>query len=886
MSRILSLPFTTNHYLMRESKHLVVSSNDRVTYYLITLFLHFVQLQSLTRSTLVRKFYSMGWGSIYVRRMKVFSLALLIYLDYKSLKHREKRMTESEKLALWEKAHERNANRIVKLIIQMEGMWVKMGQYFSVRADGLPGAYPRLLKQLQDSLPPRCLKEVRRTIESELGKPMEDLFTNFVEAPLATASIAQVHRATLRDGQEVVVKVQHEGIKTIIMEDLKDAKSVVEWIVWAEPKFNFNPVINEWCKEAPKELDFNQEAENTRKVYHNLGCKEKCPDKKPKHRVKVLMPEVIQSTERVLILEYMDGVRLNDSRSLESLGVNKKNIVEEITRAYAHQIFVDGFFNADPHPGNFLVTKSHPHYPILLDFGFTKLLSSSMKHTVAKMFLASAELDALSGDIILFLRVLNLLAGLSSALNVSVSYYRIIRPFAESALESDLNERPKDNAEWVCDSPVNSELEAKLRPLLVKLGNADKILGIQVCAYKDGKVIIDTAAGVLGNYDPSPVKPDTLFPVFSVTKGVTAGILHWLVDKGKVKLDENVANIWPEFSSNRKDLIKVHHVLNHTSGLQNALAHHVQDNPMVLCDWDECLKRIAMAAPETEPGKEQVYHYLSYGWLCGGIIEHASKNKFQDILKEALVVGCVTGLNCIFMLASGVESRLATLTLDTNDINKLTDVNSPTSVSSSTSQSMFNFDVLSGLVPLFNTLNVRRAILPAANGHCSARALARYYATLVDGGVVPPPHSSISQPPLGSHPHHPKSMSNQKHGVENNDSKTNNIHDFNLFSNQKAKLHDSFLGTGEYEKLVLPNGNFGLGFKRVCSKDGSLIGFGHAGLGGSTAYCDISNRFAICVTLNKLSFGSVTKDIIQFVCSELNVPIPEDYANLGLTPIN
>nr|GEV94642.1 beta-lactamase-related protein [Tanacetum cinerariifolium] len=830
----------------------------------------------------------MGWGSIYVRRMKVFSLALLIYLDYKSLKHREKRMTESEKLASWEKAHERNANRIVKLIIQMEGMWVKMGQYFSVRADGLPGAYPRLLKQLQDSLPPRCLKEVRRTIESESGKPMDDLFTSFVEAPLATASIAQVHRATLHDGQEVVVKVQHEGIKTIILEDLKDAKSVVEWIVWAEPKFNFNPVINEWCKEAPKELDFNQEAENTRKVYRNLGCKEESPGKKPEHRVKVLMPEVIQSTERVLILEYMDGVRLNDSRSLESLGVNKKNIVEEITRAYAHQIFIDGFFNADPHPGNFLVTKSRPHYPILLDFGFTKLLSSSMKHTVAKMFLASAELDALSDNIILFLRVLNLLAGLSSALNVSVSYYRIIRPFAESALESDINEQPKDNAEWVCDSPVNSEVEAKLRPLLFKLGNADKILGIQVCAYKDGKVIIDTAAGVLGNYDPSPVKPDTLFPIFSVTKGVTAGILHWLVDKGKVNLDENIANIWPEFSSNRKELIKVHHVLNHTSGLQNALASLVQDNPMVLCDWDECLKRIATAAPETEPGKEQVYHYLSYGWLCGGIIEHASKSKFQDILEEALVHPLNIEGELYVGIPPGVESRLATLTLDTNDINKLTDVSSPTSVSSSssTSQSMFNFAVLSGLVPLLNTLNVRRAILPAANGHCSARALARYYATLVNGGVVPPPHSSISQPPLGSHPHHPKSTSNQKHGVENKNSKTNSIQDLNLFSNQKTKLHDSFLGIGEYEKLALPDGNFGLGFKRVCSKDGSLIGFGHAGLGGSTAYCDISNRFAISVTINKLSFGSATKDIIQFVCSELNVPIPEDYANPGLTPIN
>ncbi|KAI3687292.1 hypothetical protein L1987_80986 [Smallanthus sonchifolius] len=790
---------------------------------------------------LATKFHSMGRGSIYVRRMKVFSLALIIYLDYKSLKHREKWACDTEKDALWEKAHERNANRIVKLIIELEGMWVKMGQYFSVRADGLPGAYPRLLKQLQDSLPPRSLKEVCRTIQNELGKSMDELFTNFVEAPLATASIAQVHRATLHDGQEVVVKVQHEGIKTIILEDLKDAKSIVEWIVWAEPKFNFNPVIDEWCKEAPKELDFNKEAENTRKVAKNLGCREECVDKNPEHRVKVLMPEVIQSTERVLILEYMDGVRLNDSRSLDSLGVNKKTIVEEITRAYAHQIFLDGFFNADPHPGNFLVTKSRPHRPVLLDFGFTKLLSSSMKHTVAKMFLASAELDALSGDIVLFLRVLNLLAGLSSALNVSVSYYRIIRPFAESALECDTNEGPKDNADWVCDSPVNSEVEAKLRALLVKLGNADKILGIQVCAYKDGKVIIDTAAGVLGNYDPSPVKPDTLFPVFSVTKGVTAGMLHWLVDKGKVKLEENVANIWPEFNANRKDLIKVHHVLNHTSGLQNALSSIVQDNPMVLCDWDECLKRVAMAAPETEPGQQQLYHYLSYGWLCGGIIQHASKMKFQDILEEALVHPLNIEGELYIGIPPGVESRLATLTLDTNDINKLAEASSPTSISSSSSPSMFQFDILAGLVPLFNTLNVRRAILPAANGHCSARALARYYAALLDGGVVPPPHSSLSQPPLGSHPHLPKDTSNKKHGGNKKDSKTDNPHDLNIFSNQKVKLHDSFLGIGDYEKLVIPNGEFGLGFKRVCSKDGSLIGFGHAGLGGSTAYCDISN---------------------------------------------
>ncbi|KAI3792844.1 hypothetical protein L2E82_06735 [Cichorium intybus] len=866
-------------------------------------------------ATVHSKFCSMGWGSIYIRRMKVFSLAFLIYLDYKALKHREKWINSSERAALWEKTHERNAKRIVNLIIELEGLWVKMGQYFSVRADGLPGAYPRHLKQLQDSLPPRCLKEVHKTIKTEMGKSIDDLFANFVEKPLATASIAQVHRATLRDGKEVVVKVQHEGIKTIILEDLKNAKSVVEWIVWAEPKFNFNPIIDEWCKEAPKELDFNREAENTRKVSSNLGCKKELLNIRPEHRVKVLMPEVIHSTERVLILEYMDGVRLNDTQSLDKLGVDKRNIVEEITRAYAHQIFIDGFFNADPHPGNFLVTKSSPHHPILLDFGFTKMLSSSMKHAVAKMFLASAELDNFTGEIVLFLRVLNLLAGLSATLNVSVSYYRIIRPFAESALDCDPNELTVDKAEWICDSPVNSQLEKKLRALLVRLGNADKILGIQVCAYKDGEVIIDTAAGVLGNYDPSPVKPDTLFPVFSVTKGVTAGMLHWLVDKGKLKLEDNVADIWPDFSSNRKESIKVHHVLNHTSGLQNALASLVQDNPMVLCNWDECLKRIAMAEAESEPGKDQQYHYLSYGWLCGGIIEHASNKRFQDILLEAFIQPLKIEGELYIGIPPGVESRLATLTLDTNDLNRFaeidspTSISSPTSLSSSSSSSIFQLDVLSGLVPLFNTLNVRRAILPAANGHCSARALARYYAALVDGGVVPPPHSSSSQPPLGSHPHLPGSISvaiaDKKKGGKKkkqkkekrcsgsscaiNPSCSDDVDFFQackIFSNQKAQIHDSILGIGEYEKLVFPDGKFGLGFKREQTRDGILIGFGHSGLGGSTSYCDISNRFAIAVTLNKLSFGSVTRDIIQFVCSELNIPVPDQYADSGFTSIN
>ncbi|KAK8679644.1 hypothetical protein V6N13_145087 [Hibiscus sabdariffa] len=906
-------------------------------------------------------------------------LALVIYLDYKAVQQREKWTSKSKRAALWEKAHERNAKRVLSLIIKLEGLWVKLGQYLSTRADVLPEAYISLLKQLQDSLPPRPLKEVCRTIQKEFGKTMYDLFADFVEEPLATASIAQVHRAKLINGQEVVVKVQHEGVREIILEDLKNAKSIVEWIAWAEPQYDFNPMIDEWCKEAPKELDFNHEAENTRTVSRNLGCKMSPGESYSSNRVNVLIPEVIQSTKSVLILEYMDGIRLNDSASLEAFGVDKKNIVEEITRAYAHQIYVDGFFNGDPHPGNFLVSKEAPHRPILLDFGLTKKLSSSMKQALAKMFLASAEgdhvallsamsemglrlrldmpeqvmeitnvffrsstpaneaqqnlktlseqreknmkaiqekmqlnpkevkrfnpVDAFPGDIVIFARVLNLLRGLSSTMNVRIVYLDIMRPFAESVLQGG----PAANVQWIYNTPVHSDIEAKLRQLLVELGNNDKILGIQVCAYKDGEVIIDTAAGVLGKYDPRPVQPDTLFSVFSATKGIAAGMLHWLVDNGKLKLEENVANIWPEFRRNGKEHIKVHHILNHTSGLHNALANLREENPLLLTEWDECLKRMEASVPETEPGKQQLYHYLSFGWLCGGIIEHASGKKFQEILEEAFIHPLKIEGELYVGIPPGVESRLATLTLDMDDLKMLSEMQNRPELPSTFQ--LNNIGEFAEYLPaFFNMLNIRRAIIPAANGHCSARALARYYAALADGGVVPPPHSSVSNPALGSHPHIPnfppkKINEKQKGKVDSRQSSYTKIEEEEeddvekcsrssrgtsdcegiadrerkgkIFSN--PRVHEAFMGVGEYGSLCLGDGAFGLGFRRLKSKqgDGSYTGFGHSGMGGSTGFCDVRNRFAMAVTVNKMSFGGVTSKIVELVCSELNVPLPE-----------
>lgn len=919
----------------------------------------------------------MGWGTIISRRLKVFSLALFVYFDYKAVQKRVQWVSAVKKNSIWEKTHERNARRVLNLMIELEGLWVKMGQYLSTRADVLPEPYITVLKQLQDSLPPRPLEEVRGTIEKELGKPMSELFANFDNNPLATASIAQVHRATLEDGREVVVKIQHDGIKEIILEDLKNAKSLIEWIAWAEPQYDFNPMIDEWCKEAPKELDFNHEAENTRTVSRNLSQKTEDGAASVSSDVDVLIPEVIQSTERVLVLQYMDGIRLHDNDSLEAYGVDKKKLVEEITRAYAHQLYIDGFFNGDPHPGNFLVSKEPPHKPILLDFGLTKRISQSMRQALAKMFLSCAEgdqvallsafaemglklrvdmpqqsmdiatiffrqsttadeakenikalneqrerntkalqekmklnkkevkhfnpVDAFPGDAIIFMRVLNLLRGLSASLNVRIVYLDIMRPFAESTLLGSITRGPSTNSQWIYDSPVNSEVESKLRSLLLEIGS-EKILGIQVCAYKDGKVIIDTAAGSLGKYDPRPVQPDSLFPVFSVTKGITAGMVHWLVDKGKLKYDETVADIWPEFGTNKKELIKVHHLLNHTAGLHNALADVAKTDPLFLCDWEETLRQMAKCTPETEPGSSQIYHYLSFGWLCGGLIEHASGKKFQEILEEAIVRPLQIDGELYIGIPPGVESRLAALTVDMEEIQKLSGLRPgpdvPPELLSGIAQ------MAAGVPALFNTLNIRRAIVPAANGHISARALARYYAALGASGTIPPPHSSSSKPPLGSHVHIPtlptaapkkkKKKGSAKKGGSTPDKgeyaqlRTSDADSEasaaagstggTMFTNSNGSILDAFMGVGEYSGMIHPNGKFGLGFRRYGKAGCAPTGFGHSGMGGSNGFCDPEHAFAIVVTVNRMSLGSVTRRVVRFVCEELGVPVPDEFS--------
>lgn len=258
---------------------------------------------------------------------------------------------------------------------------------------------------------------------------------------------------------------------------------------------------------------------------------------------------------------------------------------------------------------------------------------------------------------------------------------------------------------------------------------------------------------------------------------------------------------------------------------------------------------------------------------------------------------------------AGVEARLATLTLDLDDLAKFSEVGRAGEAPPSLREGNME-ETVKGLPVLFNSLNVRRAVIPAANGHCSARALARYYAALAAGGTVPPPHSASSAPLLGSHPHLPAFPSSEKKPrkkrvngsskgkdpAEQNGASSNGHHRSaavnggdvqeegggKIFCN--PKIQDACRAVGDYSHLALPGGKFGLGFGRfeaAGSERAAASAFGHSGMGGATGFCDIAHDFAIAVTVNKMSLGGVTRSIVQLVCSELGVPVPLEFAAPG-----
>jgi ubiquinone biosynthesis protein len=260
--------------------------------------------------------------------------------------------------------HRRAAGAILAAALSMRGVIIKMCQAIATRADVFPPEFVERLKECHDSVPAKPWPVVRAAVERELGKPIDAVFASFAETPIAAASLAQVHAATLLDGTEVAVKVQYPDIEDIVRTDLRNMERACRIYEWADPQpLELLPLLKELTLHLGYELDFRREARCADRVRAIFA-------EDPHVKVPRIHHEL--STERLLVMELVSGMKITDRASIEAAGLDPRDVVQDLMSAYVRMILAAGFFQADPHPGNLMVTKNREL--ILLDFGLSKEL--------------------------------------------------------------------------------------------------------------------------------------------------------------------------------------------------------------------------------------------------------------------------------------------------------------------------------------------------------------------------------------------------------------------------------------------------------------------------------------------------------------------------------
>jgi ubiquinone biosynthesis protein len=280
-----------------------------------------------------------------------------------------------------EALHQDGARRLHELCVELRGGVLKLGQLASCRVDLLPQVYIEALAQLQDRVPPLPAQVMRARIEAELGRPIDELFARFDDEALAAASIAQVHAARLHDGTEVVVKVQLPGVEDDLAADLAALRFLVVALADALPRTDMATILDELARSVSGELDFLAEATATEAVRADFAGH---PD--------VVVPRVHRElcTRRVLVLERLPGVSLSTFLGQASPDECDR-VLELLVRTYAAQILAHGRFQADAHPGNFLVLPG-PRLG-LLDFGALTAIAPAARVAYAQLAFAILQKD-------------------------------------------------------------------------------------------------------------------------------------------------------------------------------------------------------------------------------------------------------------------------------------------------------------------------------------------------------------------------------------------------------------------------------------------------------------------------------------------------------------
>ncbi|MFN0147743.1 MAG: serine hydrolase domain-containing protein [Dehalococcoidia bacterium] len=374
----------------------------------------------------------------------------------------------------------------------------------------------------------------------------------------------------------------------------------------------------------------------------------------------------------------------------------------------------------------------------------------------------------------------------------------------------------------------DTKVQAKVQALVEQQVRDGRQIGGQVCAYKDGAVVVDVAFGQMGPKDGRPVQADSLFCSFSTTKGVAALVIHQLADKGLLDYSAPVAKYWPAFGQKGKERVTVAQAMSHQSGL------HAMPEPFRvehITDWEAGIRRMEEGVPAWEPGTATGYHAVTYGWIAGGIVQGVTGRHIKDVIREQIAEPLGVADELYVGIPDGVDARLTTLAIiaageglplpDDDDFYKA---------------------MPKAMWPHFNHMPFRKACLPSGNGHFSARALARMYAALAGDGSIA--------------------------GVR-------------LVSPGRIAEMQRIV-TNDVDRVLKVPMNKGVGFMMGGESDGihgptgpRESAFGHPGAGGSVAFADPEAGLAVGLTINRMDYPlpgeGATLEICDLIRSELGV---------------
>jgi ubiquinone biosynthesis protein len=263
--------------------------------------------------------------------------------------------------------------------------FIKLGQVLSTRPDILPIEYIVELSKLQDTVPPVAWAAIREQIDEELGRPLEDVFTDFEPTPIAAASLSQVHAATLPNGDSIVVKVQRPNIQNVIETDLEILFDVARLAQERTPLgeiYDLPGIAEEFATTLRSELNFYREGRNADRFRENFA------DEDYLH-----IPHIYwdYTTRRLLVLERIRGIKIDDIETLDAVGYDRHQIALNAARMIVQEVLKDGFFHADPHPGNFVVMPGEVIGA--MDFGMVGYLNQRLRTDLIRLYVVAVQLD-------------------------------------------------------------------------------------------------------------------------------------------------------------------------------------------------------------------------------------------------------------------------------------------------------------------------------------------------------------------------------------------------------------------------------------------------------------------------------------------------------------